>query len=315
MTEHISTSRLERFRVRALPVTELTSIAKHLDACPPCHQRFVETLQSRRGSEPLKITLAPEFQLRHEHVDYEQLVHLADKTIDGSEREMVDVHLKVCASCREDVRSFLAFREQLDKEPEASAATVEAKPTREKAWLVWWRGLAWKPAYAVAVLVIGIALVIGVAILIKRRAAILEARQTQPPQVNVAPPVQTPTPENRAAVNPTPVPVPSIQTPKSAPSPALVVKGPAPLRKPENAPAVIALNDGQRTVAVNSTGDVSGLDNIPTEARRNVVDTLVAEYRTAGNRERACSHQYHTQRSKLRSAIQATVSGTNRSRD
>src|SRR5919197_1584730 len=135
MTEHISTSRLQRFRVRALPTGELASIADHVDACPSCHQQFVEMLRSRRGSEPLKITLAPEFQLRLEHVDYEQLVRLADKTIDGSEREM------------------------LDKETDSSSAIIEPKPTREKAQLVWWRGLAWKPASAADALVIAMALV------------------------------------------------------------------------------------------------------------------------------------------------------------
>src|SRR5947207_3564813 len=118
MTEHITTSRMQRFRVRALPVGELTSIAEHLDVCPSCNRQFTDMLRSRRGSEPLQISLAPEFQFRHEHVDYEQLVRLADKTMGASEREILDVHLKVCASCQEDVRSLLAFREQIDKETE-----------------------------------------------------------------------------------------------------------------------------------------------------------------------------------------------------
>src|SRR2546430_17527120 len=98
MTEHITTSRMQRFRVRALPVGELTSIAEHLDVCPSCSHQFIQMLRSRRGSEPLKITLASEFQFKHEHVDYEQLVRLADKTMDASDRKMLDVHLKVCAS-------------------------------------------------------------------------------------------------------------------------------------------------------------------------------------------------------------------------
>src|SRR5216684_625553 len=116
MTEHITKSRMQRFRVRALPVGELAAIARHLDVCPSCNHQLTEMLRSRRGPEPLKITLAPEFQFRHEHVDYEQLVRLADKAMDAPEREMLDVHLKVCASCQEDVRSFLAFQEQIDKE-------------------------------------------------------------------------------------------------------------------------------------------------------------------------------------------------------
>ena len=143
MTEHITISRMRRFRVRALPVDQLTSMAKHLDVCPSCNQQFTEMLRSRRGSEPLKITLAPEFQLRHEHVDYEQLVRLANSKMDASEREMLDVHLKVCTSCQEDVRSFLVFREQIDTETKPAFPAIATEPTQEKRPLfASWRGLA-----------------------------------------------------------------------------------------------------------------------------------------------------------------------------
>src|SRR5437879_3825904 len=144
MTEHITTSRMRRFRVRALPVGELTSIAEHLDVCPSCSRQFTDMLRSRHRSEPLKITLAPEFQFRHEHVDYEQLVRLANTTMDASEREMLDVHLKACRSCQEDVRSFLVFREQIDKETEPAFPAIATEPTQEKRpWFASWRGLAW----------------------------------------------------------------------------------------------------------------------------------------------------------------------------
>src|SRR5882762_10476083 len=98
MTEHISTSRMKRFCVRALPTCDLTSIAEHLAACPPCQEEFIQALRSRRESVPLKFTLAPELGLRHDHVDYEKLVGLADNSLDPAERAMVDVHLKVCES-------------------------------------------------------------------------------------------------------------------------------------------------------------------------------------------------------------------------
>jgi hypothetical protein len=279
MTDHITTSRMQRFSVRALPPSELTSIAKHLDVCPSCHEQFTEMLRSRRGSRPLKITLAPEFQLRNEHVDYDQLVRLADSRMDATEREMLDVHLKVCASCQEDVRSFLALREEIDNETETAPTAFVEEPTREKRpWFAWWQGLAWNPAYAAAVVLIGIALVIGVALFLKRRAANLEARQTPPPQGLIGPAKQTPTPENQAvAVQPTPVPVPSEQLPRHAQSPPLTVKDREPIRKPENATALVALSDGQRTISVNSAGGVSGLEDMPVETQRDVAETLAAQ--------------------------------------
>jgi len=236
-------------------------------------------VRSRRGSEPLKITLAQEFQFRHEHVDYEQLVRLADKTMDASEREILDVHLKACASCQEDVRSFMAFREQIDRETEASYRPIAPEPTREKLpWLAWWRGLAWNPAYTAAVLLIGMALVIGVAVLLKRRAGNLEAKQTQPPQVIIGPPSQTPTPENQAVnVQPTPAPAPSEQLPRRAPSPALTVKNQEGLKPLENAGVVAALNDELGKVTVDKAGNVSGLDEVPQNTRQEIGEALLAE--------------------------------------
>src|SRR5882672_3486373 len=152
MIEHISTSRMIRFCVRALPVGELTVIAEHLGGCPVCHQTFTDTLRSRRGSAPLEFTLAPEFWFRHEHVDYEQLVGLADRTLDGTELKIIEIHLKVCATCAEDVRIFLEFREQITLKRDSDKVPVVREPTPLFPWLTWWRGLAWKPIYAAAVL-------------------------------------------------------------------------------------------------------------------------------------------------------------------
>lgn len=268
---------MKRFCVRALPVGELTSIAEHLAACPPCQEEFTQTLRSRRGSAPLKFTLAPEFGLRHDHVDYEQLVGLADSSLDATERDMVDVHLRVCASCQEDIHSFLEIREQINKEKDPSLAPIAPNPARELPWLAWRRGLAWKPIYATAVIIIGVALVIGVALFLKRRAANLEAKQTQP-NVEIGAPTQTPTPENQSARNvpPTPVPVPSQELPQRAPSP-LTVRNRESLKQSENAGTVAVLNDGSGTVTVNKAGNVSGLDEIPQNMRHQIAEALVAE--------------------------------------
>ena len=123
---------MKRYCVQALPVSELTAIAEHLSGCSSCHEQFTETLRSLRGSAPRKFTLSPEFSFRHEHVDYEQLVSIADDTLDATEREILDIHLKICASCKEDIRSFLEFRKQLELEMETSSTPVVLEPAREK---------------------------------------------------------------------------------------------------------------------------------------------------------------------------------------
>lgn len=77
MTDHISTSRMRLFCVRGLSETELATAARHLSNCSGCQQEFVATFSGQREVADLSFTLAPEFWLRHEHVDYDQLVALA----------------------------------------------------------------------------------------------------------------------------------------------------------------------------------------------------------------------------------------------
>jgi len=276
MAEHIAKPEIERFSVSALPEPRLETIAKHLAECEACHMVLSETLRHQRGTEGLKFTLAPEFWFRHDHLDYEQLVGIAENKLDATEREIIDVHLSTCATCREDVSSFLAFCKQIEPELRVRYGPAAKEPKPSTVSLPnWRRGLAWKPAYTAAVILIGIALVIGVALLLKRRGANLEARHAQPPQTNIGVPRQTPTPENQAVnIQRTPAPVPSEQY---AASPSSTIKNREPIRKPENAGVVVALSDGQRTVTVNREGGVSGLENIPAETQRDVAKTLVAQ--------------------------------------
>jgi hypothetical protein len=254
-------------------------VAKHLAQCETCHQLFSDTLRRQRGSEGVSFTLAPEFWLRHEHLDYEQLVGLAEKTLDTTDHEVIDIHLAMCPTCREDVSGFLAFRQQIEPELRVHYGPIVKERASEKlSWLAWWRALARKPAYVAALVLIGIGLVMAVLVL-KRRAANLEARQTSPSQTNTGAVGQTPTPDNQAVKNvlPTPAPIPSAQLPGPASSPQLTVKNRQSVKQPENAGAVVALNDVARTVTVDRAGRVSGLDDIPATTRRVITEALLAE--------------------------------------
>jgi hypothetical protein len=278
MAEHFKKSQIERFSVSALPEDQLDTIAQHLAECEGCHQMLVKTLRSQRGTEGLKFSLDPDFLFRHEHLEYEQLVGVAENKMDVTEREVIDLHLSTCATCREDVRSFLAFRKQVEPELRVRYGPTTTESRRKKGlWVDWWGGVVWNPAYAAAVVIIAIALVIGVALLLKRRAADLEAKQTKPPQQIIGPATQTPTPENQAInIQPTPAPIPSEQLPRPAASPALA--GNQEGRKSlENAGVVAALIDGQGTVTVDKAGNVSGLDEIPQNTRHEIGQALLAE--------------------------------------
>jgi len=271
---------MKRFCVRALPAGEMSATAQHLAGCDTCHHQFTVMLRTRRCSVPLKFTLAPEFWFRHEHVDFEQLVELADNALDAADREIVDMHLKVCASCKEDVRSFLAFRERIEQEMRVSVASAEQSQRGAFSPPRWWLALAWKPIYAAAVVVLGIALVIGAAFFMKRRDDNIQAKQSEPTQVNIGTPSETPSPSSSTAKNGAPIPPPITpsESPKpSSSNPGLTVKNRRIRNGAENTDHSLTLNDGQGTVSIDRAGRVSGLDEIPEDRRREIAAALVTQ--------------------------------------
>jgi len=155
MSEHVSTEKMERFCARILPETEVSAVAGHLIRCKDCHEQFVKALGQQRAQ--ISFTVSPQFRLRHSHIDYGQLVDLADNKLDTEDRELIDLPLKICAPCEEEIRSFLAFREQIEPEMNLSYAPIIRQPALEtlsSSRINWWRGLAWKPAYAGAIILI-----------------------------------------------------------------------------------------------------------------------------------------------------------------
>lgn len=110
MSTHVSRSQLERFAVDAIEDDELVSVATHVADCESCHEAFVEELRGRVGAGPFTFSLEPEFCFRHDHLEFEDLVSIADETVDDELKEIFDIHLKTCRGCREDLSSFLAFR-------------------------------------------------------------------------------------------------------------------------------------------------------------------------------------------------------------
>lgn len=117
MGTHVSKSQLERFVAGALEDGEIGSIATHTADCESCHEAFVEELRRQVGSGPFTFSLEPEFCFRDDHLQFEDLVGIADRTLDDELKEIFDIHLKSCRSCSEDLTSFLAYR-KLENESE-----------------------------------------------------------------------------------------------------------------------------------------------------------------------------------------------------
>ena len=212
----------------------------------------------------MSFTLAPEFWFRNDHVDYEQLVGLADDKLDTETREIIGIHSKVCETCREDIQSFLAFRKQSVREMEVSyGPTGHTSPNRGTE-LPWWGGFVWKPTYAVAAVVLAALALVITAFVLQRRTETLEVKKNEPSQINI---VASPTPTNNnpASLLSTPSPEPS-RSLDANPSPTI-----------DNSTTVAVLKDGRGEVTLDERGRVVGLEEISAAARQDIAQALLTE--------------------------------------
>jgi hypothetical protein len=251
MTHHLSALELKQLCVGALPEDKLVPAAVHTSECQSCRHRFVEELKRQRGSAPLNFTLEPEFWFQHDHVDYEQLVALAEETLDQDTEEMINIHLKTCESCREDVRSFLAFRNATAREMNVSYGPIDYESTHAVLPRTWWQRPQMKPVYALAALaLVVIAVLIGV-IGLNRTSGSLEASKKDPKNRNVE------------------------QSPSLSPSPAPdVVAGPLRGAGPEK---VAILKDGKGEVTIDKNGRITGLDELSENSRQYIARAALSE--------------------------------------
>lgn len=245
---HLSTLKVKQLCVSALPEDDLTAAALHTADCQSCHQRFVEELKRQRGSAPFNFTLEPEFWFQHDHVDFDQLVSLADKTLDQETEEIINIHVSSCETCREDVRSFLAFRDATVREMDISYCRPEFQPTHDLGAAPWWQHLHSRPVYAAAAIVLlAVAVLIGVMALNRRSGALEAGKQDQ-----------TNSGIERSVF---PSPAPSMT---SSPSSVDTAK-------------VATLKDAGGEVTIDRNGRVTGLNGVSENSRQYIARAALSE--------------------------------------
>jgi hypothetical protein len=245
MTHHLTTLQIKQLCVSALPEDELAAAAIHTAECKSCDQRFIEELKRQRGPVPFNFTLEPDFWFRNDHLDFDQLVRLADNTFDEETLEIINIHLSTCESCREDVQSFLAFREATAGEMNVSYGPTYHEPNNGTGNTPWrWQRVQRRAVYAVAaIMLVAVAVHIGV-IALSRRSGPLEANKQE----------QT----NRD----------SERSPSISPTPAPSV---------EDSPKVAVLKDAGGEVTIDRDGHITGLDEVSENSRQYVARAALSE--------------------------------------
>jgi hypothetical protein len=271
MIEHLSKPQLERLSVRVLPPSELTLSTQHLAICQFCRRQYQGIREMRRGGSIVRITLAPELWLRHEHLEYEQLVALADQTMAAEDLELASLHIKICARCREDMRSFFAFREDIASELKVSyGPTLENKPEKVS-WFGWWGGLSWQLRYAAVIALI--AVVVASLALWKHRANMLEARRNGPQTIEPNNHNQLPATASHPT-NETAATSPTVSGNNDAERHGVTPNGNRETVVPKNDAIQSQLRDTKGIVAISETGAVTGLEDVSESTRRDVAVAL-----------------------------------------
>ncbi|HXQ72022.1 MAG TPA: hypothetical protein VN844_16120, partial [Pyrinomonadaceae bacterium] len=244
MPHHLSTLQIKQLCVSGLPEDELAAAAVHTAECQICDQRFIEELKRQRGPVPFNFTLEPEFWFRNDHLDFDDLVGLAENTFDEETQEIINIHLSTCERCREDVRSFLAFRKATAGEMNVSYGPTYYEPSIDIGGTPWWQRLQRRPIYTVAAIVlVAVAVLIGV-IALSRTSGPLEANKQE----------QT----NRE----------SERSPSISPTPAPSV---------EDSTKVAILKDAGGEVTIGRDGHITGLDQVSENSRQYIARAALSK--------------------------------------
>jgi hypothetical protein len=113
---HLDEEILRKYQSRTLAGEDLRSADQHLSGCPGCRR----VLLARMGP----IALPPQAMEMPEplHLTYEQISAYVDGKVAVADKERIEAHAFLCASCRREVAGIRRFDEQLA----AQAVTVQA---------------------------------------------------------------------------------------------------------------------------------------------------------------------------------------------
>src|SRR5271157_187792 len=120
MAEHLTPDQVARYRQRRLSSAEFVAFDDHLATCEPCRQAVSDSKQLQAAYSFLRQDLQNQAKLGLTHVAYEQLEAYVDNEIGDADREIVDSHVELCRTCRDELRDLREFRGSLESRDLAS---------------------------------------------------------------------------------------------------------------------------------------------------------------------------------------------------
>src|SRR5262245_2486204 len=115
MLEHLSNEEIEGYRKRAIPLTRLLDVDKHLSACETCRRRVKETSVAPSAVNNLKTSLHAAAQSAPDHLAYETMQAYVKNQADPLDREIVESHVELCALCAKELNDLQEFAAMMNE--------------------------------------------------------------------------------------------------------------------------------------------------------------------------------------------------------
>jgi anti-sigma factor RsiW len=134
---HLSNSELHAFLQQGLPADELLKLDDHLAVCPDCRT----ALEREAGGEGRIAALAARFVDTPVHLNYGDLLRLAEGQTASAEASR---HVTSCRACAAEVAELRQFAAELAARPRSMRKDSIAPPSRVVPWRInpTWYGLA-----------------------------------------------------------------------------------------------------------------------------------------------------------------------------
>jgi len=125
--EHLSSETLNKFVKRELDVAETLNADRHLANCSDCRHQLMRTVPANNSYTSLLANLRKAANQKIEHISFEEISGFVKRELDAIERENVESHTAVCASCAKELSDLQMFAVSLNKEIAAEKQVSTSK--------------------------------------------------------------------------------------------------------------------------------------------------------------------------------------------
>ena len=111
-SEHLSDQQIKRYRERKLKPAELLAADDHLAVCDVCYGR-IDREELRETFKSVEATFHNAASVEFDHLTYEQLAMCVDDKLTEAERDNLNAHLENCSQCETELNELRSVKAKM----------------------------------------------------------------------------------------------------------------------------------------------------------------------------------------------------------